>query len=171
MRSGRFHGDKLRGGMGGDQDLEFAGLIRRVKVSSLTNVTEMSGATGVQSKDLPAVLINFSEELRGVHWRWRGRVWVIEGFVGRKMGRGSWRGERSVCIKYSISSRLGLQLNWVRRKDFRALCNQTVENSLPIWKLIRSLRNKSPSRSNPHTTRATYILRKLDMDGIRAKKT
>jgi len=30
--------------MGGDQDVEFAGFIRRVKASSLTSVTEMSGA-------------------------------------------------------------------------------------------------------------------------------
>ena len=32
--------------MGGDQDVEFAGFIRRVKASSLTNVTEMSGSAG-----------------------------------------------------------------------------------------------------------------------------
>jgi len=46
VRSGKFHGAKLRGGMGGDQDEEFMGFIRRVKASSLANVTEMSGAAG-----------------------------------------------------------------------------------------------------------------------------
>ena len=43
VRSGKFHGARFRGGMGGDQDVEFAGLIRHEKVSSLGNVTEMSG--------------------------------------------------------------------------------------------------------------------------------
>lgn len=46
VRSGRFHGDRLRGGIGGDQDEEFVGLIRRVKLSSLGSTTELSGATG-----------------------------------------------------------------------------------------------------------------------------
>lgn len=45
VRSGKFHGAKFRGGTGGDQDVEFVGLIRRVKASSLTNVRDMSGVT------------------------------------------------------------------------------------------------------------------------------
>ena len=40
--SGRFHGARLRGGIIGDQEVVFAGLIRRVKLSSLGNVTGMS---------------------------------------------------------------------------------------------------------------------------------
>jgi len=39
--------------MGGDQDVEFVGLSRRVKVSSLVNVTEMSGATGCAVVEKP----------------------------------------------------------------------------------------------------------------------
>jgi len=75
VRSGKFHGDRLSGGMGGDQDLGFAGLIRRVKLSSLTDVTEMSGIAGERaSKDLPSELTTFSEQFLGIHWKWRGRV-------------------------------------------------------------------------------------------------
>ena len=35
VRSGRFHGAKLRGGIIGDQDVVVVGVIRRVKPSSL----------------------------------------------------------------------------------------------------------------------------------------
>ena len=45
MRSGRFHGARLRGGIIGDQEVVFEGLISRVKLSSLTDVAEMSGFT------------------------------------------------------------------------------------------------------------------------------
>ena len=49
VRSGKFHGARFRGGIGGDQDEVFAGLIRCAKVSSLVNVTEVSGACGAYS--------------------------------------------------------------------------------------------------------------------------
>lgn len=42
----------------------------------------------------------------------------MEGFVGRKTGRRRWRGKQIVCIKYAISSRLSIGLNWVQTKIF-----------------------------------------------------
>ena len=146
--------------MGGDQDVGFAGFIRRVKASSLTDVTEMSGALGVQSsEDVPSELVTFSEEFRSRHWRWRERELVVEGFVGRKTGRRSWRGERIVCIKYAISSRLSLPLNWTQTK-ISSVGYQMVEKSLPIWKLIMALHNTSPP-AQQSVQLVLHILRNL----------
>ena len=49
VRPGKSHGARFRGGFGGDQDEVFAGLIRCVKVSSLVNAREVSGACGMRS--------------------------------------------------------------------------------------------------------------------------
>ena len=83
----------------------------------------------------------------------------MESFVGRKAGRRSWRGGRIVCIKYAVSSRLSLPLNWIQTK-ISSVAYQMVEKSVPKWKLIMVLRNTSPSAAIG-TQLTLHILRNL----------
>ena len=90
VRSGRFHGARLRGGIIGDQEVVFVGLIRRVKLSSLADESEgvsgMAGGCG----DGPDELIGFSEEFRSGHWRWwTERVGRGDGLEGERRGDGA----------------------------------------------------------------------------------
>jgi hypothetical protein len=84
--------------MGGDQDVEFAGLIRRVKASSLAKVREMKEVCVQSSEDLPSELVTLPEQFRSSHWRWRGRVQVMEGFVGRKRRGDGGGGENELFV-------------------------------------------------------------------------
>ena len=61
------------------------------------------------SKDVPNELVTFSEQFRSGHWKWRGRVRVLEGVWGRRRGDGG-GGEDGLFV-LSMPSRPGSVLD------------------------------------------------------------
>ena len=142
--------------MGGDQDDEPAGLIRCVKASSLVDMTEMSGAVGAvverRTKRAYCFPRKVSERPLEVEVEDTGDG----GVCGEEDGATELEGERTVCIKYSISSSQYLELNWTQTK-ISSVEYRREENSRRMWNMIIVITYRISSRAAASVQLAPYF--------------